>query len=90
MKDFVTEKEAGGRRCPYSFAACDGVGLAGTMTARPSKKVEMSEGASYASVQAPASCIAAQCMAWRWSHQDAGPGDEATGFCGAFGLPKYI
>lgn len=35
-------------------------------------------------------CIASKCMAWRWSHQDSGPNDPPTGFCGAAGLPKYI
>jgi len=89
MKDFVTEKEASGRRCPYSFAACEGVGMGAAM-ARPGKKVEVTEGVSLAVMDAPAMCIASQCMAWRWSHQDAGPQAEATGFCGAFGLPKYV
>ena len=35
-------------------------------------------------------CGASACMAWRWSHQDPGPNSPATGFCGAFGLPKYF
>jgi len=35
-------------------------------------------------------CISARCMAWRWSHQDTSPADPPTGYCGAFGLPKYI
>jgi hypothetical protein len=35
-------------------------------------------------------CIASECMFWRWSHQDTGPTDPPTGFCGAAGLPRYI
>ena len=35
-------------------------------------------------------CLASECMAWRWSHQDPGPNSPTTGFCGAFGLPKYF
>lgn len=41
-------------------------------------------------IHPPAFCIASQCMAWRWSHQDTGAHDPPTGFCGAAVLPKYI
>jgi hypothetical protein len=41
-------------------------------------------------IATPRDCVASSCMAWRWSHQDPGPNSPATGFCGAFGLPKYF
>jgi len=33
-------------------------------------------------------CIASKCMAWRLAHKPAASGEE-TGFCGAFGHPKF-
>ncbi len=33
-------------------------------------------------------CIASKCMAWRLAHKPASSGEE-TGYCGAFGLPRF-
>jgi hypothetical protein len=33
-------------------------------------------------------CVGSECMAWRWSNQDAGPNDPPTGFCGLAGIPQ--
>ena len=34
-------------------------------------------------------CCASECMAWRWSHASDAGNNPPTGFCGAFGLPRY-
>lgn len=33
-------------------------------------------------------CIASECMAWRLAHKPSSNGDE-TGYCGAFGVPRF-
>lgn len=33
-------------------------------------------------------CIASKCMAWRCAHKPAASGEE-TGYCGAFGTPRF-
>lgn len=75
MKDFVTEKEASQKRCPWinTPASVSDPGQFGSPL-----------------VVAPQTCLGSECMAWRWSHQDTGPTAEATGFCGQAGLPKYV
>lgn len=88
MKDFVTELEATAKRCPLIETAPPKpvllpprAGGSGTSTAE--------YGTSYEPAKPPL-CLASSCMAWRWSHQDSGPIAEPTGFCGAFGLPRYV
>lgn len=74
MKDFVTEKDASQMWCPHVRMAFDSDG-----DTRFNREQESH------------SCLGSKCMAWRWSHQaEAGPTSEPTGFCGAFGLPKYF
>jgi len=77
MRDFVTEAEAGCRWCPHARVITemdDEVYVVGN---------RMTE-------QDLPKCIGSKCMAWRWSHQDTGPNDPPTGFCGVAVLPKYI
>lgn len=80
MKDILTEKEASERRCPYSFGAPQfTLGKGGSIEAAP----------EHATMKLyPEKCISSECMAWRLAHKPASSGEE-TGYCGAFGTPKF-
>ncbi len=74
MKDILTEAEAKTRTCPI---------IRGQHEAIPDTKNSMSS-----LVEMAPRCIAGECMAWRLSHKD-GPYGEETGYCGAFGVPRF-
>ena len=76
MKDFMTEADAANRWCPFGRS----VSILDNGSAVVANRVKS---------DVP-HCISAKCMAWRWSHQDTGPSDPPTGFCGAAVMPKYI
>lgn len=76
MKDFVTEKEAANKLCPW---------MSNPAELRYSGPADVSEPSPQ-----PPTCVGSGCMAWRWSHQDNGPTADPTGFCGQAGLPKYV
>ena len=80
MRDFVTEDEAGCRWCPHARVITE---MDDDQHFETGNREENSIGVN-------AFCLGAKCMAWRWSHQDAGPNDPPTGFCGLAVLPKYI
>jgi len=80
MKDFVTEKEAKYKSCPFLEGGV-------TMSFDKDNKATIPAGIDD---RAYPNCLASKCMAWRWSHQDTGVNDPPTGFCGAAVSPKYI
>jgi hypothetical protein len=73
MKDYINEAEAAKRWCP----------LARTVSYAGDAVVAANRVATDTPV-----CLGSACMAWRWSHQDTGPSDPPTGYCGAFGVPQ--
>ena len=75
MKDFVTEAEAKQKWCPFVRVITDDEGI-----------VTNNRG-EYGQI---VNCVGSGCSFWRWSHQDTGPNDPPTGFCGAAGLPRYV
>jgi hypothetical protein len=82
MKDIMTEAEATERWCPLARAIIS-----------PELKIAKDiPGAvvnrEYGGPGADCYCIASECMAWRLAHKPASNGDE-TGYCGAFGLPRF-
>ena len=88
MKDFKTEAEATKLWCPHArIMVAEDVGGkdAEDWICAAANRAQMSED----NVKNDR-CLASECMMWRWSHQDAGPNDPPTGFCGAAIAPKYI
>jgi hypothetical protein len=73
LRDMLTEDEAKTRWCPLVQV--------GKGANRPQLLDEVSK-------ETHLSCIASECMFWRWSHQDVN--GTPTGFCGGAGLPKYL
>jgi hypothetical protein len=75
MRDYISEAEAAKRWCPLARVV--------SYTADPVMVVAANRAAKETPV-----CLGGACMAWRWSHQDTGPSDPPTGYCGAFGVPQ--
>jgi hypothetical protein len=94
VRDMLTEDEAKMKRCPQSFPAADALSPSGHVEHVPIEAHSISLGSGsmtsmgYARHTAPTHCIAAECMFWRWSHQDHN--GTPTGFCGGATMPKYI
>lgn len=78
MKDILTEQEAKTRWCPLAKQG-DAFGKESQWVAIN----RLSDGSPLSL------CIGSECMAWRKAHSDDANGTE-RGFCGAFGLPRFV
>ncbi len=80
MKDILTEAEAKTRWCPM---------VRGHMEIDQKAATAFNAGINQSGEDVRiGKCVAGECMAWRLSHKD-GPNGEETGYCGAFGIPRF-